>query len=465
MRSNGSPASTIADIPLHIISDAMGDRSARGIAAALHRLITDGRIRPGQRLPTVRSIGESIGVSPSTVNQAWQALVKSGVLQSRGRAGTFVANHNKPEALRYLSLSRTLSDSGIDLSRGTPDSELLPSLADALERVSGNRDIWTSTYFEEPVIAELDELLRESWPFVIDGLTVVDGALDALSRVIDQTVSFGDRVVMESPGFPPLIDLLEQVGAEILPVQLDGHGLVVEELQQSLMLNPTAVFIQPRAHNPTGTSMSRLRASEIAAALADSDCLVIEDDHSGDISLSPDVSIGQFLPNRIIHIRSYSKSHGPDLRLAAIGGRADIVEKIVTRRMLGPGWSSRLLQHVLVDLLTHEESRSAVELARDTYAHRSRHLRESLLDSGIFTTPGDGINVFVPVPDEQSTIVNLAADGMRVAPGRPFYASNNQPPHIRVTTAALPNDENAIKEYAEKIYRASLVQSRSHALR
>ena len=52
-----------------------------------------------------------------------------------------------------------------------------------------------------------------------------------------------------------------------------------------------------------------------------------------------------------MHIRSYSKSHGPDLRLAAVGGAGDVVDPVANRRLLGPGWSSRILQAVLVELL------------------------------------------------------------------------------------------------------------------
>ncbi|MBM4224236.1 MAG: GntR family transcriptional regulator, partial [Gammaproteobacteria bacterium] len=55
-------------------------------------------------------------------------------------------------------------------------------------------------------------------------LTIVDGALDAAARVVGVVVRPDDRVVMEDPGFPALIDLLERAGADIVPVPLDGQG-------------------------------------------------------------------------------------------------------------------------------------------------------------------------------------------------------------------------------------------------
>ncbi len=77
----------------------------------------------------------------------------------------------------------------------------------------------------------------------------------------------------------------------------------------------------------------------------------MEDDHSGDIASAKPVSIGSHLPDRTVHIRSFSKSHGPDLRLAAVGGAGDVITAVANRRLLGPGWSSRILQAVLLALL------------------------------------------------------------------------------------------------------------------
>src|SRR6185369_13413279 len=74
------------------------------------------------------------------------------------------------------------------------------------------------------------------------------------------------------------------------------------------------------------------------------------------------------LPEHTVLVRSFSKTHGPDLRLAAIGGPAAVVGPIVERRYLGQGWSSRLVQSILLDLLTDDSSRRLVADARATYS-------------------------------------------------------------------------------------------------
>ncbi len=447
------------NVPADSVVAFVEDKSPRGIAAAVHRMIRAEQVGPGDRLPTVRELAMALSISPATVSEAWQALGSVGAIQARGRAGTFVRDVAEPtRPTRYLGIAGAPSDgAAIDLSTGTPDPALLPALHEAIERFTSGATAWTSSYLDEPVLPALHEHLESSWPFRAQRLTVVDGALDALSRIVDQIVGLGDRVVMESPGFPPLIDMLDRAGAEIIPVAMDEQGVMPSELTAALALAPVAVFVQPRAQNPTGTSMTRLRSSQLAEVLAGSRAWVIEDDHCGEISIAEDVSIGQFLPERCVHIRSYSKSHGPDLRIAAVGGAAEVIDPLVARRMLGPGWTSRLLQAVLVELLTHADPQRAVSDARVAYARRGTWLREKLKDRSVDTSPGDGINVWVPVADERSALITLAASGIRVAPGSPFLVGGDSSSGsgLRVTTAMLSDEEADIDEIADAIARAA----------
>ena len=452
--SPGSGSSVI-----NLVAGAVEEANPRGIASAVHRLIRAGHLVTGERLPTVRELAAALQVSPATVSEAWQALGAVGAIVARGRAGTFVKDVVEPSRpVRYLGIGGAPLADGLDLSTGTPDARLLPSLREALERVTTRSTSWTTSYLDDPVIPTLEMELLRTWPFRPARITVVDGALDALSRVVDQVVRLGDRVVMECPGFPPLIDLLERAGADVIPVTLDEQGIVPSSLEAALTAGPVAVFLQPRAQNPTGTSMTKYRASELAEVLTASRALVIEDDHSGEIAVAEVASIGQFLPDRTVHIRSYSKSHGPDLRIAAIGGSADVIDPLTSRRMLGPGWTSRLLQAVLVELLSDDVAIEQVRTAQKTYFQRSTRFREALKDRGVECSPGDGINVWVPVEDERSALVTLAASGVRVAPGGPFVIDSAAAGAVRVTCGLLPDDPAELLVAAEAVARAVGVQ-------
>lgn len=432
---------------MQIVIDEIEQRTPAGIAAAVGRMISSGRLAPGDRLPTVRDLAGELGVSPATISHAWQALSAVGLIVSRGRGGTFVLEA-APRWLpaRSQSMAGHQQPARIDLSRGTPDPLLLPALGPALSRVS-QRAV-TPSYQDLPVIPELLTVLSEAWPFRAESITVVDGALDAISRSLDQVTRFGDRVIVEDPGFPPFFDLLEQIGIERLPVAVDEYGIEPGSFAAALALSPSAVILQPRAQNPTGASMPAERAEELARLLRahkrNANTVVIEDDHSGEISIAPDVSLGRWLPDRVLHVRSYSKSHGPDLRIAALGGPAAIVDRIVARRMLGPGWTSRMLQTILYDLLTDSESIAQISEARRIYFARQKALADALTGFGLPVAQADGINTWLPVFDERDAIVRLAASGIRVAGGSPFLAAERAESFIRVTAGALPDDVTPI---------------------
>src|SRR5215218_2099189 len=260
------------------------DTSPRGIAGVIARLVNSGELAGGIRLPTVRELAASLGVSPATVSQAWQALARAGLIESRGRAGSFVRG-SVPGRLapRMRGMAAPNDPVRLDLSRGTPDPLLLPALGPALSRVSARAE--TGSYQAEPVIPGLAAVLADSWPSDAESIMVVDGALDAISRTLDQLVRFGDRVVVESPGFPPFLDLLDLIGAEAVPVELDEAGMRPDALAQALHRRPVAILLQPRAQNPTGASMTAARAAELARVIRSAsqidDLVVIEDDHSG----------------------------------------------------------------------------------------------------------------------------------------------------------------------------------------
>ncbi|HWM20415.1 MAG TPA: aminotransferase class I/II-fold pyridoxal phosphate-dependent enzyme [Ilumatobacteraceae bacterium] len=432
-------AGALPEIVAEITTDG-DDRSARGIAAVIGRMISAGSLTDGTRLPTVRDLARRLGVSPTTVSDAWRSLADVGAIETRGRNGTLVRQPKGPgQPRRYRRVTEGPGHFELDLSSGTPDPALLPDLGPIIARMS--RQSLTSSYLDHPVLPELEAVLTERWPFPPEAMTVVDGAMDALDRVAQYVLRLGDRVAVEHPTFPPMLDLLEQLGCEVIAIDVDADGLTVEGLREAVRRRPRALFLQPRAHNPTGVAVSLLRAEALAEVLRGTDVIIVEDDHSNEISAAPLVSLGRWLPMQTIHIRSFSKSHGPDLRLAAVGGAGDIVSAIANRRLLGPGWSSRILQSVLLELLRDPATGDSLAHARASYAARRSVVSQVLTDGGVSHPDGDGINLWMRVADERRALLRLAACGIGVAPGGPFMVRPDGD-HVRVTVG-LVNESDA----------------------
>lgn len=447
----------------NIVAATADDRSARGIAAAIGRLISAGELGAGERLPTVRAVATELGVSPGTVGEAWRLLGDAGMVDARGRNGSIVCSNHPPRRPgRYGQLAGATDGVRWRLASGTPDPALLPSLDQALACLGTSAAV--VDYLAPPVLEELDDVLRQRWPHPVEALTVTSGCLDALDRLLRQLARFGDRIVVEHPTFPPMLDLIAAVGAEAVPVPLDGAGLIPSQFAEALAQRPRLVLLQPRAHNPTGITMSSDRAAELAALLAGTsaaaETIVIEDDHIGDLAVTPPVTLGSHLPHRTVRVLGFSKAYGPDLRLAAVGGPVAIVGELADSMAVGPGWTSRLLQRILLNLLTDEATQRAIAAARREYGARRDALVDGLAAHGIDLACRDGINAWLPVADEANALVRLATHGVAVAPGAPFMVDRDTD-HVRVTVGRIDHDiERVVELLAEAAVPARATPSR-----
>jgi DNA-binding transcriptional MocR family regulator len=435
------------------IEERLDAPTAKGLAQAVSRAIRDATLLPGDQLPPIRRVAEELMMSPTTVSAAWQLLARSGTIRSDGRRGTTVAPTTRGGE-RYTRALRHESPVSLDLSTGIPDGLLLPPLHDVL---AGLDDPATpSSYLDDPVLDELRAELMRDWPYAAEELLVVDGAMDALDLLTRALLRPGDLVLVESPGFPPLLDLLEHRGVDVVGVPLDETGIDLDRVEALLPRRPVALVVQPRGQNPTGISMSPTRARRLASLLRGRDCVVIEDDSSGPISTSSPISLGAWIPDQVLHIRSFSKSHGPDLRIAALSGPAALLAPVRHSRALGQGWTSRLLQRVLAGLLRDEGCARQIASARAEYARRRELVVTRLADHGIAVPGSDGLNIWVPVRDEAAAVLRLASHGIAVTPGSPFSVEPVSGPagHVRVTTGLVRKDHVEVADLVAEAAKA-----------
>jgi DNA-binding transcriptional MocR family regulator len=432
--------------PMEAVRSRLGDPSARALADAVVRATRDGDLPAGTLLPPIRTVARTLMMSPTTVSSAWTMLRRTGTISTDGRRGSVIARRPAAFGTRYKQALDHHFPVEIDLSTGMPDHRLLPDVHRALAAIPAHAD--QASYLDNPVLPELRDVLGGDWPYPIDGFAVVDGALDALDLVARATIEPGARVIVENPGYPLITELLEAVGARLVGVPLDDEGMRPDVLARALAEPVSAVVMQPRAQNPYGATMSEQRRDELAALLAPTGALVVEDDSAGAVASTPLVGLGGLLPERTVHIRSFAKSHGPDLRLAAMSGPAGLLDEIAARRRLGQGWTSRLLQRVLCAMLTDPGTVRQVRDARATYQQRRSWLATELAARGVRVPGTDGINLWLPVVDEAATVARLASRGIGVAYGTPFTTGRGVGPAVRVTCGLLAPDERVADELA-----------------
>ena len=344
--------------------EAVDDRSAKGIALALSAGIDRG-VAAARRTPPPDPPGGPRPPGRSCHHQ--RRLVAAGPGGARSRPTVVAARGSaRPRSGRAATGGRWTRRpaSGSTCRPALPDPRLLPDLHAAMQRVP--RDEHRALLPRGARLPALRDGAARTWPNAVEALTVVDGAMDAHSQFVAAHLRFGDRVAVEQPCFPPLLDLLEMAGAVPMGVGYDAEG--------------------PRRRGrrrPLWTPARRCCSSSRGGRTRrDSRCLAGPGRGAGGRAGGPrrgrrrgrlgrryadraPVSLGRLPAGAApCYVRSFSKTHGPDLRLAAIGGPATVVGPIVERRYLGQGWSSRLVQSILLDLLTDARSRALVATRR-----------------------------------------------------------------------------------------------------
>jgi GntR family transcriptional regulator/MocR family aminotransferase len=261
-------------------------------------------------------------------------------------------------------------------------------------------------------------------------------------------------VAVEEPGYPTVMDTFEHKGAQLVGVEVDEFGAIPESLQEVLKRGVSAVLLTPRGHNPTGASWNPQRVRSLGDVLAEfPDVIVIEDDQFAGVASTRAGSLlsDKRLENQTIYIRSFSKSIAPDLRMAVAAARPVLRDLLADAKSFADGWTSRMLQRVLLCVLTDEEIEPLLNRAMEQYASRRKSAADAVnqvlgpLGGGTWCGP-DGVNIWIHLPhgvDSREVVERSAAAGVRLADGEAFFMRPGNSGMIRLNAGSVPSDQAA----------------------
>ncbi|MCQ4161830.1 aminotransferase class I/II-fold pyridoxal phosphate-dependent enzyme [Roseomonas sp. GC11] len=437
------PEAAQAEIDPAWLARQLGETTMRGIARASCDLIRSGALPVGARLPSVRDLAREMGVSPATISAAWAELRRLNLVAGRGRNGMHVCGHGgAPHPARFTGIGHFLPGV-LDLTLAVPDPALLPPLGPALAAAAGVEGL--NHYARTPIIARLRAAVERDWPYAAQAFLAVEGGYEAVRVALRALVQPGARVAVEVPTAMRLLDLLDEAGAVALPVLADAEGPLPGSLAEAMVHRPVAFLFQPRTHSVTGRTVTLPRLRALADMLRGSEVLVLEDDGIGALSPAAPQSLGRWLPERVVHLRAFSKALGPDLRLAVVSAPAEIVARMQGVRAFGSGWTSRLLQEAAALLLEDPATEAVLARARAVYAGRRQALAAAMRARGLSVAEGDGLCLWAPVRDESFALVTFASRNMVVMPGAKC-APVPIPPHVRIATSLLSERHEEVAE-------------------
>lgn len=478
------------------------------LANLIEQAIVDERIASGERLPTAREISRLLEVSATTVSAAFDLLTRRGLIRAEVGRGTFVKTRplignagNDPELSNFrarlhsartrtpwrrvalMSVSarlRATYPDAVECSTGRPDPSLLP--------FSVLRRAWGSA-MEGMVPMDLqyagpepiEQLGKQLVPLLekdgiaarLEDLVICSSAQQVFTMILDVIADDGKDeapvIAVEEPGYPTMLDTFEHAGGRMVGLTMDEYGVLPSSLEAALSSGAQAAFFTPRGQNPTGASWSAERCSALADVLARHPTVIaLEDDQVAEVASARPGSLlnDSRIADRVVYIRSFSKSIAPDLRLAVVAAKSRMLRKITEAKIFADGWSSRLLQRALSGMLADPELEPLLNQARLAYRERRQQAAEAvnkiLVPAGGGTWCGpDGVNIWIHLPsgfDARDAIERSASNGIRTADGEPFYLT---PGHRNVVRLNAGSVEPEIAFRAGTILARSILESKS----
>ena len=451
----------------------------RMAAKALHRQIYDayraaiieGRLHPGQRIPSSRGLASELGVSRFPVLNAYAQLLAEGYLETRVGAGTVVSSSlpdqltsSAPTGVRFAT--RRSGPRPVVRRSFLPRRESFPWLlgwgAFGVGQVAVDQfplHIWSSLvarrcrsmatesfhYGDQMGSKALRETLASylrtarSLRCEAEQVMITNGSQQALEIAARVLLDCKSSIWIEEPCYRLAREVFALTGGHLVPVPVDQEGLDVAAGIKRCR-KARAVFVTPSHQFPLGVTMSASRRLQLLDWAQHAGSWIIEDDYDAEYRYEslPIASLqGLDANSRVIYIGTFSKVVFPSLRLGYVVIPPDLVDHFLAIRRaidLGP---PTFYQEVLADFIAKGHFARHIRRMRILYGERRRVLVDSIgkeLGSRVKVLGDEaGMHLAVTLPNQTRDIEiaeRAARQNLRIWPLSTSYLGEARPGFI-----------------------------------
>jgi GntR family transcriptional regulator/MocR family aminotransferase len=378
----------------------------RWLYTALRGAILDGRLKPGARMPSTRSLGKQYSLSRGTVVAAFNQLQAEGYTRTEVGSGTYVAAvvpdgflsaTHKPAALALPASKAALSKRAQNFLKGVEVTPASRSIGKAFRTYEPAIDLFPVDLWARVASRVLRRAPRSLYAHgnaagyqplrrAIAGyvgasrgvhcspeqIVVTSGAQQALDLIGRFLLAPGDRVWMEDPGYSGALQTLSATGARIVPVPVDADGINVKA---GCRVAPKAklAYVTPANQFPMGVTMSAERRLELLSWAARANAWVIEDEYDAEYRyFGHPVAALQTLDSSgcVIYVGTFTKMLFNALRLGFMVLPERLVEAFTAARSFVDRHPPTLDQAILAEFITEGHFGLHLRRMRQTYAER-----------------------------------------------------------------------------------------------
>ena len=463
----------------------------------LRAAILGGRLARGQRLPSSRSVAETLAISRTTVVLSYEQLVSEGYLEAAHGSGTFVCRQLPEEFLAAARRAGTgpvrqappparwsrLGTRLLDLEIPPPDpasgarwrfNQIYPS-QDSFPVETWRRLLARHCQRSGPALGDDApestgcEVLRRAIAGYLrasrgldcqaDQVLVLGSSQQGLDLVAQAWLDPGDLVAMEDPGYPGARRTFHAHGARILPLPAAAQGVSLAPLAG----NPACrlVYVTPSHQFPTGTTMGLAQRLELLEGCRRSGAVLLEDDYDSEFRYG-----GRPLPatqgldaqGRVLYVGTFSKVLFPALRMGYLVAPPGWLPVLTRAYAMGHGQPPLLEQYALADFIREGHLERHLRRLRTLYGRR----REALL-SALDAELGDRVEIlgepcgmhimvrFRTRLEDADVLRRARAEGVALAPGSRYCLEPGPRAGFLMGFAAM--DEGRIRPGVRRLAR------------
>ena len=437
----------VIDLPFITKIDKKAGHISLQLIQVLREAVQHGQLQSGDPLPSSRELAQTLRVARGTVIEAYDQLLAEGVLESRARAGTYVAHalnsSNKQQKLSRKNNVMTITTSARAFAEVLKDFKPLPHLPFAvsvpINRTQPN-DTWRKfgnrfrargegipTGYEDPQgILSLREAIADyvrrsrSVRCTPEQIIITTGTQQALYICSQILFEAQDQVWVEDPAYrgttATLAHSIQKI--QMVAVPVDAEGIQVER-GIALAKSARAAFVTPSHQYPLGMSMSLARRNALLAWAKNQNAWIIEDDYDSELRYSgqPFPSLQGLDPSRVIYLGTFSKVLFPSLRLGYAIVPEVLVDAFCGLKALIDRHSASADQHVLAAFIREGYLERHIRRIRNVYAEKRKEqiamIKQIIPTELAHLEPGDqGLHMVLWLADGINDL-EIAASALR----------------------------------------------------
>jgi DNA-binding transcriptional MocR family regulator len=408
------------------------------VADKVARLIQQGTLQAGDRIPSVRQLRSQLGVSISTILEAYRLLESEGLVEARPQSGYYVRSPQRalppepaisaPESIAnpvgvgsFVSeiLATSRNPDIVPLGAVSPSPDILPTikLNQILAKVARHAGTSSNMYdlppgneFVRRRIARRSLLWGGS--LTADDIIATCGCLESINLSLKAVAKAGDTIAIESPVYFGFLQILESLGMKALEIPTHPRdGISLDALEAAIQTHSIkACLLTPNFSNPLGCCMPDSHKQQLVEMLTQAQIPLIEDDVFGEIyfgSSRPKPAKAFDTEGIVLYCSSFSKDLAPGYRVGwvAPGRFKTQVERLKHSSTLA---NATLPQLAIAEFLQNGSYDHHLRQLRKAYARQVQDITQAIgefFPSGTrVTRPAGGFMVWVELPESVDSI-------------------------------------------------------------